>query len=150
MATAIKKIGRKFLNCSLLKKFYSLDPSPPGDAPRFHGERIVAAAAPLGTAVSIGSMPEIRVIAVGAEVALPSVATTIIASPFCRSEIDALGMRLNICWKSGDPLPRRYPSPPCDAADEAPAPFCPRQFPSPRPWPLPAPGPPGEDSPAAA
>ena len=107
VTAANKKISRKSLNFSLLKKFYSLEPSPPpGEAPRFQGERIVAAAARLGAAVSMGSTPEISVIAVGAEVALPSVATSITASPFCRSEIATLGIRLSICWKSGDPLPR--------------------------------------------
>jgi hypothetical protein len=57
----------------------------------------MVAAAPLGAAVKIGSTPAINVIAVGAELALPSVATSITASPFCRSEIVTPGMRLSIC-----------------------------------------------------
>ena len=85
-------------------------PSRPPRRPstRFHGERMVPAW--LGAAVRIGSTPLNRMIAVEGESALPSVATIIKASPFCKSASVTAGMRLNICWKSGAP-PARCPGP---------------------------------------
>jgi hypothetical protein len=55
------------------------------------------ALAPFGDALRIGSTPEIILIAVGSDDALPSVATNITASPLLRSEIESAGMRLSIC-----------------------------------------------------
>src|SRR5215472_11239771 len=73
-------------------------PSPPGaPPPRFQGVSIMACPAP-GEACRIGSTPLTRVIAVCGVVEVPSVASTITASPFCRfmsaNVVD--GMRLNI------------------------------------------------------
>ena len=71
--------------------------SPVGP-PRLHGDsNIVAARLSFGDAVRIGSTPVSKVIAVGAEFALPSVATTITASSFFRSPTVTAGIRLNIC-----------------------------------------------------
>src|SRR5271165_4930881 len=85
--------------------------SPPADDPRFHGDSIVAARPLLGDAVKIGSTPLNKVIAVGEDVAEPSVATIITAAPLCRSARVTAGSRLNICWKSGGPPERIAPPP---------------------------------------
>src|SRR5579864_4754044 len=73
--------------------------SPPADSPalRFHGERIIAAPAPAGAALRIGSTPEISLMAVGTEDEVPSVVTTITASPLFKSETEIPGIRLSIC-----------------------------------------------------
>ena len=76
-----------------------MDESPPAPAGavKFHGERMVEALVPAGAAERIGSTPASSVIAVGRAVELPSVATSRTASPFCNSETETVGMRLNIC-----------------------------------------------------
>jgi len=58
---------------------------------------MVEALVPAGAAVRIGSTPASNVIAVGPEAALPSVATSITASPLLKSLTETAGMRLNIC-----------------------------------------------------
>jgi hypothetical protein len=58
---------------------------------------MVEALVPAGAALRIGSTPANNVIAVGPEEALPSVATSITASPLFKSLTATAGMRLSIC-----------------------------------------------------
>src|SRR6267143_663535 len=74
------------------------------------GERIVDALL-FGEAWRMGSTPPRRVIAVGIPPGRPSVATSMTASPFCKSERVAGGMRLIACCKSGEPFPAGLPIP---------------------------------------
>src|SRR5207245_1750027 len=125
-------------------RFYWVDASPPAPAvvPKFQGERSVTALVPGGAALKIGSTPASIVIAVGPALELPSVATSITASPLFRSAIVTAGMRLNICWKSGGPPPlRQVPpgAPPPGPIRSPDVPLCPAQLPCPRPLPLPDP-----------
>src|SRR5450755_4077972 len=93
---------------------YGVPASPPGAPLRLHGESIEDA--PVGDPCRIGSTPASSVMVV-TSVLLPSVPTSITASPFCKSEIFAAGMRLIICCKSIAPPPRRSrPPPPALAA----------------------------------
>ena len=63
---------------------------------RFHGDKMVVAW--LGEAATrMGSTPLSRIMTVDGEVAVPSVATTIKASPFCKSLSVTAGIRFNIC-----------------------------------------------------
>src|SRR6516164_11222381 len=80
---------------------------PPAGSPKFHGDRMVEARAPEGAALRIGSTPASRVMAIGAELELPWVATSMTASPLFKSLSETAGMRLSICWKSGGPPPAR-------------------------------------------
>jgi hypothetical protein len=70
----------------------------------------------------MASTPLRRIIAVGSELALPSVLTSITASPVCSSARVASGMRFNICCMS-PPLPPARPPPasaPAGMPDAAP------------------------------
>src|SRR5882724_8905598 len=87
-------------------------PPSPGEL-RLHGERIVDAVL-FGEACRIGSTPPSSVITVDGVVAVPSVATSITASPFCKSPSVAAGMWLMTCWKSDPParpIPPLVPGP---------------------------------------
>src|ERR1019366_1008651 len=114
---------------------YGVSPIAPATPPvdKFQGERMVPAW--LGEAVRIGSTPLNRMIAVEGELALPSVATIIRASPFCKSASVTAGMRLSICWKSGGP-PERCP---CPFPGDGPSAFAALGVPAAAP----PPGPPG-------
>src|SRR5216684_3121596 len=100
-----------------LEQHQGVAASPPGALPRLQGVRIVEALA-LGEASRMGSTPPSKVIAVGAPFGPPSVATTMTASPFCKSARVAAGMRLIICCRSAAPPPG-LPIPP-DPLDSAP------------------------------
>src|SRR6266702_6304183 len=93
-----------------LEQHQGVASSPPGVLPRLQGVRIVEALA-LGDASRIGSTPPSKVIAVGAPFGPPSVATTMTASPFCKSARVAAGMRLIACCRSGAPPPAGLPIP---------------------------------------
>jgi len=60
---------------------------------------------PLGAERRIGSTPPRSVITVSGSFPFPCVVTTMTASPFCKSESVAAGMRAIICWKSPPPRP---------------------------------------------
>src|SRR5258708_28084346 len=75
-----------------------------------HGERIVEGLL-LGEACRMGSTPPSKVITVGMPFGPPSVATTMTASPFCKSASAAAGMRLIICCRSALPPPPGLPIP---------------------------------------
>src|SRR5258708_17655932 len=83
---------------------YGMAASPPGALPRGHGERIVEGLL-LGEASRMGSPPPSKVITVDTPFGPPSVATTMTASPFCKSASAAAGMRLIICCRSAVPPP---------------------------------------------
>src|SRR6266704_472665 len=85
-----------------LEQHQGVAASPPGALPRLQGVRIVEALA-LGEASRMGSTPPSKVIAVGAPFGPPSVATTMTASPFCKSARVAAGMRLIAGCRSGAP-----------------------------------------------
>src|SRR5713226_7149940 len=90
---------------------YGVAASPPPPLLRLHGERIVDAVL-LGEDSRMGSTPPSRVITVDRPFAPPSVATIMTASPFCRSDSVAAGMRLIICCRSAAPPPPGLPVPP--------------------------------------
>src|SRR5713226_5734303 len=89
---------------------YGVAASPPPPLLRLHGERIVDALL-LGEASRMGSTPASRVIAVDTPFAPASVATTITASPSCKSASAAAGMRLIVCCRSAVPPPPGLPIP---------------------------------------
>src|SRR5258708_15760682 len=89
---------------------YGMAASPPGALPRGHGERIVEGLL-LGEASRMGSPPPSKVITVDTPFGPPSVATTMTASPFCKSASAAAGMRLIICCRSAVPPPPGLPIP---------------------------------------
>src|SRR6267143_5362898 len=97
---------------------YGVAASPPPPLPRLHGERIVEGLL-LGEASRMGSTPPSKVITVDTPFGPPSVATTMTASPFCKSASVAAGMRLIICCRSPEPPPPGLPIPP-DPPDSAP------------------------------
>src|SRR5581483_8144295 len=74
---------------------YGVPASIPPD-PKFHGDKMEAAR-PLGDAERIASTPVSKVIIVGSELAVPSVATIITVSPLWRSARFTAGIRLSIC-----------------------------------------------------
>src|SRR5260370_25235661 len=84
-----------------------------------HGERIVEGLL-LGEACRMGSTPPSKVITVDMPFGPPSVATTMTASPFCRSSSEAAGMRLIICFRSAEPAPPGLPIPPDPPEPELP------------------------------
>src|SRR5580704_3145619 len=109
--------------CRKLHSIYCAAAMSPPEL-RLQGERTLAA---LGEAVSKGSTPLNSVIALGAEVSVPCVATRITASPFCNSGSLTSGIRANICWRSPPPLGRVPPALPAGGAQlpplgDAPAP----------------------------
>src|SRR5258706_11138538 len=93
------------------RQHYGVAASPPLPLPRLHGERIVDALL-LGEASRMGSTPPSKVITVDTPFAPPSVATTITASPFCKSASVAAGMRLIVCCRSAAPPLPGLPIPP--------------------------------------
>src|ERR1700674_5827149 len=97
---------------------YGVAASPPLPLPRLHGERIVDALL-LGEASRIGSTPPSKVITVDTPFGPPSVATTMTASPFCKSANVAAGIRLIVCCRSAVPPLPGLPIPP-DPADAEP------------------------------
>src|SRR5467141_4298547 len=101
---------------SSARQHYGVAASPPLPLPRLHGERIVDALL-LGEASRMGSTPPSRVITVDTPFAPPSVATTMTASPFCKSASRAAGMRLIICCRSALPPPPGPPAPEAGAED---------------------------------
>src|SRR5258708_40064739 len=98
---------------------YGVAASPPPPLLRLQGERIVEGLL-LGEASRMGSTPPSKVITVDTPFGPPSVATTMTASPFCKSASVAAGMRPIICCRSPEPPPPRLPIPP-DLPDPAPA-----------------------------
>src|SRR6267143_7302900 len=96
---------------SSARQHYGVAPSPPLPLPRLHGERIVDALL-LGEASRMRSTPPSKVITVDTPFVPPSVATTITASPFCKSANVAAGMRLIVCCRSAVPPLPGLPIPP--------------------------------------
>src|SRR5260370_5514677 len=90
---------------------YGVAASPPPLLPRLHGERIVEGLL-RGEASRRGSTPQSKVITVDTPFGPPSVATTMTASPFCKSASVAAGMRPIICCRSPEPPPPSLPIPP--------------------------------------
>src|SRR5260370_9006938 len=90
---------------------YGVAATPPPLLPRLHGERIVEGLF-LGEASRMGSTPPSKVITVDTPFGPPSVATTMTASPFCKSASVAAGMRPIICCRSPEPPPPGLPIPP--------------------------------------
>src|SRR5260370_4315687 len=90
---------------------YGVAASPPPLLPRLHGEGMVEGLL-RGEASRRGSTPQSKVITVDTPFGPPSVATTMTASPFCKSASVAAGMRPIICCRSPEPPPPGLPIPP--------------------------------------
>src|SRR5580692_3674862 len=90
-------LSSRLRNITHLCPHYGFPPASPPEPLRFHGDNNMAACPPFGDAVRIGSTPVSSVIAVGALLADPSVATIITALPFCKSAMVTAGSRPSIC-----------------------------------------------------